>query len=201
MFRVLDTSNIKASVSEWESRKMQPKINYSKLWSFGQYSWIVHMDWRGKPEPRKSEYRLDRCTWCEAAEYLWHNTVVDAVACWTKVGNGKFQWKYEKISKFDLNLNQKPTIWAIKSLAIRNSRKAHNKSQPTNKYGMNGRALRMRKFDAYRINGFSWYKSPEYGLTLFSYRNAPSWTGIRRNIIKHQSHRSPNRNLTSFPWV
>lgn len=59
---------------------------------------------------------------------------------------------------------------------MRNSRNAHNKSQATNKYGMNGLALRMRKFDAYKMSGFSWYKSPEYGFTLFSYRNAPSWT-------------------------
>lgn len=74
------------------------------------------------------------------------------------------------------------TISAVKDFAIRNNRNAHNKSQPTNKYGINGLKLRIKKFDARSMSGFSWYKSPEYGLMLFSYKNAPSWTKSKRKF-------------------
>lgn len=96
------------------------------------------------------------------------------------------------------------TIWAISCFAMRNSKNAHNKSQPTNKYGMNGLAWRMRKFDAYRMSGFSWYKSPEYGFILFSYRNAPSWTEKwfkKKGQIQLNQRLILYLNLTSFPWI
>lgn len=80
----------------------------------------------------------------------------------------------EKLSLAKDILNWLQTISAVKYFAILNKRNAHSKSQATNKYGINGPALRMRKFDVNKIIGFSWYKSPEYGLMLCSYKNAPS---------------------------
>lgn len=96
VFQMLGIDSTAAFVYVQESRKMQPKINYSKRLWFDRHNWTQHTDWRDRQVQHKLECPPYRCILCAAVGYLWHNIVSDAVVHWTAICFKSWEKKFSR---------------------------------------------------------------------------------------------------------